>query len=170
MRPGSRRLALTAHVTVSVGWGGAVAAFLALAVTGLLTADVEAARGAYLALEVVATYVIVPLAVTTLASGVVSSVTTAWGLFRHYWVVVKLGVTVIAVVVLLLQLPLIAYLADAARAAAPFDEKAGEARRSLVVHSGAGLLVLLVPTVLGVYKPRGLTPYGARTARTGRSG
>ncbi|MDP9417136.1 MAG: hypothetical protein M3P48_04735 [Actinomycetota bacterium] len=168
MRPGSRRLALTAHVTVSVGWGGAVAAFLALAVTGLLTA--EAARGAYLALEVVATYVIVPLAVATLASGVVSSVTTAWGLFRHYWVVVKLGVTVVAVVVLLLQLPLIAYLADAARAAAPFDEKAGEARRSLVVHSGAGLLVLLVPTVLGVYKPRGLTPYGARTARTARSG
>ncbi len=169
MRPGSRRLALTAHVTVSVGWGGAVAAFLALAVTGLLTADVEAARGAYLALEV-ATYVIVPLAVATLASGVVSSVTTAWGLFRHYWVVVKLGVTVVAVVVLLLQLPLIAYLADAARAAAPFDEKAGEARRSLVVHSGAGLLVLLVPPVLGVYKPRGLTPYGARTARTARSG
>ncbi len=168
MRPGSRRLALTAHVTVSVGWGGAVAAFLALAVTGLLTA--EAARGAYLALEVVATYVIVPLAVATLASGVVSSVTTAWGLFRHYWVVVKLGVTVVAVVVLLLQLPLIAYLADAARVAAPFDAKAREARRSLVVHSGAGLLVLLVPTVLGVYKPRGLTPYGARTSRTARSG
>jgi hypothetical protein len=35
MTPRLRKFALTAHVTSSVGWLGAVAAFLALAVAGL---------------------------------------------------------------------------------------------------------------------------------------
>jgi hypothetical protein len=32
----------------------------------------------------------------------------------------------------------------------------------LAVHAAGGLLVLLVPAVLSVYKPPGLTPYGRR--------
>jgi hypothetical protein len=32
----------------------------------------------------------------------------------------------------------------------------------LAIHAAGGLLVLLVPAVLSVYKPRGLTPYGHR--------
>ncbi len=35
MPPQLRKLALTVHVTASVGWLGAVAAFLALAIAGL---------------------------------------------------------------------------------------------------------------------------------------
>jgi len=31
-----------------------------------------------------------------------------------------------------------------------------------VVHAGGGLLVLLVPMILSVYKPRGMTRYGRR--------
>jgi len=31
-----------------------------------------------------------------------------------------------------------------------------------VVHAAGGLLVLLVLTILSVYKPRGMTRYGAR--------
>jgi len=31
-----------------------------------------------------------------------------------------------------------------------------------LLHAGGGLLVLLVITVLNMYKPRGLTPYGWR--------
>jgi hypothetical protein len=32
----------------------------------------------------------------------------------------------------------------------------------LAVHAAGGLLVLLVPAALSIYKPRGLTPYGRR--------
>ena len=37
---------------------------------------------------------------------------------------------------------------------------------ALVFHSGAGLLVLLLPMVLSVYKPKGLTGFGFRKWQT----
>ena len=36
----------------------------------------------------------------------------------------------------------------------------------LVFHSGAGLFVLLLPMVLSVYKPKGLTGFGFRKRQT----
>ena len=41
-----RKLALTAHVTTSVGWLGAVAAFLVLGVVGLTSRDGESVGAA----------------------------------------------------------------------------------------------------------------------------
>ena len=61
MTSGLRKLGLTAHVTTSIGWLGAVAAFLALAVAGLTGQDVPTVRGAYLAMGLTAWYVILPL-------------------------------------------------------------------------------------------------------------
>ncbi len=162
MGPRLRKLALTAHVASSVGWLGAVAAFLALAVAGLAGRDAQTARAAYLAMEPVARFVIVPLALASLVSGLVQSLGTPWGLFRHYWVLVKLLVTVVATVVLLLQLDPIGHLADAAAGTALSGDDLREARASLVAHAGGGLLVLLVPLALSVYKPRGTTRYGRR--------
>jgi hypothetical protein len=83
MRPPLRKLALTAHVTVSVGWLGAAAAFLALAIAALASGGVETVRGAYVAMEVVGWYVIVPLCLAALVTGLVVSLGTPWGLFRH---------------------------------------------------------------------------------------
>ena len=88
MPPRLRKLALTAHITSSVGWMGAVTAFLALAVA---SQDAQMARAAYLAMEVTAWWVIVPLAFASLLTGLVVSLGTPWGLFRHYWVLIKLG-------------------------------------------------------------------------------
>jgi hypothetical protein len=48
-------------------------------------------------------YVIVPLALTSLLSGLASAFGTKWGLLRHYWVLIKLLLTIFAVVVLLVQ-------------------------------------------------------------------
>ena len=163
--PGLRRAALTAHVGSSVGWLGAVAGFLALAVAGSTSQNAAIVRAAYPAMEVITRFVIVPLALAAVLTGVVSSLGNAWGLFRHYWVVAKLLVTVLATVVLLLQLPAISYLADAAAQTALAGGDLREARLSLVVHAGGGLLVLLVPTALAVYKPRGVTRYGHRKQR-----
>lgn len=74
-------------------------------------------------------------------------------------VIVKLVLTVIAVVVLMLQTPMI----DALAAAAVDGDLAGlaGARFSIMLHARGGLFVLLVATVLSVYRPRGLTAYGA---------
>ena len=102
MSPGLRRIALTAHVTSSVGWLGAVLVFLGLAVVGLTHQDAPTVRGAYLVMEPAAWYVLVPLAVASLLTGLVQSLGTAWGLFRHYWVLFKLVITIFATLVLLM--------------------------------------------------------------------
>jgi len=80
-----RRLVLVAHVTTTVGWLGAVLAFLGLAVIGLTSEDVATVRGVYLVMAPAARYVLVPLAFAPLLIGVVQSLGTTWGLVRHYW-------------------------------------------------------------------------------------
>jgi hypothetical protein len=92
MTRGVRNLALTAHVTSSVGWMGAVLVFLALSVLGLTSRNDLTVRGAYLVMEPAAWLVLVPLAHASLLTGIVMSLGTTWGLFRHYWVV-PLGMT-----------------------------------------------------------------------------
>ena len=155
-----RRLALTAHVASSVGWLGAVAGSLALAVAGLTSEDAQTVRAAYLALELTAWFVLVPLSLASLATGLVQSLGTTWGLFRHYWVLFKLLGTVVATVLLLTYLRTLGTLADVAATAGP--DLGGLRSPSPVLHAGAALVLLLVATALAVYKPRGVTPYGQR--------
>lgn len=164
MSPGLRKVALTLHLTASVGWVGAVAAFTALAVVGVSGKDGQLVRGAYVAMALLVSYVIVPLAIAALSTGLISSLGTSWGLLRHYWVLLKLVLTLVATVVLLVQVAPIKRLA--AIAADPTASVAAlpEAWRPLI-HAVGGLLVLLVIQVLGVYKPRGLTRYGWRRQR-----
>ena len=92
MTPRLRKLALTVHVTSSVGWLGAVMAFLALAIVGLASQNTQTVRAVYLAAVPITWYVLVPLAVASLLTGLTSSLGTPWGLFRHYWVLFKLNV------------------------------------------------------------------------------
>lgn len=157
MPPRVRKLVLVAHVTTSVGWLGAVMAYIGLDVTASTTEDVDRARAAYVAMEVTATAVIVPLALVSVAIGVINALGTPWGLFRQYWVLVKLLLTLVATAVLLAESRTIRALASAAQA--------GNDPRMLpstLVHSVGGLLVLLIIMILSVYKPKGLTRYGWR--------
>ena len=162
MAPAVRKLALTAHVSTSVGWLGAVAAFLALALVGLRSDDLQRVRAAYMAMDVIGWWVIVPLCLAALVTGILESLGTTWGLFRHYWVAIKLLLTVLSTAVLLLHLRPIRHVAGAAvvRPLAAGDLRA--VRVQLTVDAGAALLVLLVTTTLSVVKPRGLTAYGRR--------
>jgi hypothetical protein len=162
MTPSLRKLVLTTHITLSVAWIGAVAAFLALAIAGLTSRNVQVVRVAYPAMELTARFVIVPLAFASLLSGLIQSLGTPWGLFRHYWVLTKFFLTVFAAIVLLKKMPLIG---SAARRAADTTLSSADlhaAAMPLVVHAAGGILVLLVVTILSVYKPWGLTPYGRR--------
>jgi hypothetical protein len=163
MTPRMRRLALTAHVTASVGWLGAVAAVLALAVAGVSSQDPQTVRAAYLAMDLTGWFVLVPLALASLLTGLVQSLGTRWGLFRHYWVLAKLAINLLATVVLVMYTQTLSSLADVA-ARAPFSsgDLSGLRSPSPVLHAGAALLLLLAATALAVYKPRGMTRYGWR--------
>jgi len=162
MRPALRNFALLVHIVSSVGWIGAVVSFLVLSITGLNSQDPLTVRSAYLMMDAIAAFAIVPLSVASLASGLVQSLGTHWGLFRHYWVLVKFLLTLLAVIVLLLQLEPIGYIAAIAAETTLSGSDLREARLSLAVHAGAGLVTLLFITTLSVYKPKGLTRYGWR--------
>jgi hypothetical protein len=166
MAPGLRKLVLIVHLTSSVGWIGAVVAYLALGVSAVTTQDAQMVRAAWIAMELTGWSVIVPLALAALLTGLVMSLGTPWGLFRHYWVLVSLLLTILATGVLLLHMPTVSSMAAMARQAD------GAQLRGLggdLFHPGVGLLVLLVITVLNVYKPRGLTPYGWRKQQEERT-
>jgi len=166
MSPGLRKFALTAHITFSIGWFGAVAAFLALSIAGLTSENIQMVRAAYLAMELTTWFVIVPLALASLLTGVVSSLGTRWGLFQYYWVLVKLLITVLSTLILLIHTPPISLLAGAATKRAVFSAVLQRAQLQMVIASGAALVVLLIITALSVYKPRGLTRYGQRKQAT----
>jgi len=165
MTPAFRRLTLTTHVTASVGWLGALAVFLAHAIASLFSQDEQIVRAASLAMGSAAWFVILPLSLASLITGLVQALGTAWGLFRHYWVLFKLLLTAVATGVLLLKLGPISYLADAAAEPAYSSANLVGLRTSILIHALGGLLVLLAIVTLAVYKPPGMTRYGVRKLR-----
>jgi hypothetical protein len=164
-----RKFTLAVHVTTSVGSIGAVAGFLVLAVVGVTSHNGQIVRAVYLAMDLITFFAIVPLILASLLTGIVSSLGTAWGLFRHYWVLVKLLLTILAAVVLLVQLPSIRRLADLAAETTWLSADVRLPQIQLVAHAAGGLLVLLVATALSVYKPRGVTRYGSQKQKEQRS-
>ena len=167
MSPGLRKFVLTTHVAVSVGWMGTVAGFLVLSVIGLTSDDPDTVRGVYLVMEPAAWFALVPLALTSLVIGVAQSLGTPWGLVRHYWVIFKLLINVVSALVLVTYMNTFEHMADvAANPDAALTEVRNE---SPVLHGAAALVLLLVATVLSVYKPKGLTAYGARRQREGQT-
>jgi hypothetical protein len=162
MTPGLRKFALTTHVTSSVGWIGAVAGFLALAVAGLTSPDAQIVRAAYLAMHLTTWFVIVPLSMAALLTGIVQSLGTTWGLFRHYWIVTKLLLTVLATILLLVHTQPIDRVAAVAAQTTLAIGDLRHLRLQLVGDACAALFVLFVTTALSVYKPWGMTSYGLR--------
>jgi hypothetical protein len=170
LTPRLRKLALTTHVTSSVGWLGAVIAFLALSIAGLTSQDPQTIRGAYLVMELTGWFVLVPLSLASLATGLVCSLGSAWGLFRHYWVLFKLLINLVATIVLLLYMQTLEHLGDVAAATTMSSGGLGGLRDpSPALHAAAALLLLLVATTLAIYKPRGMTRYGQRTQHRQRT-
>lgn len=164
-----RKFTLLAHVAFSVGWLGSLVGYLALAITGLTSPDAPLARSAYLSMELIGWCVIVPFSLAALLSGLVQSLGTEWGLFRHYWVLVKFLLAVGATIILLLHMSVVSHLSGVARETALSIGDFGTLRIQLIVHAVGGLLVLLAATALSIYKPWGRTPYGRRMQREAAS-
>jgi len=151
-----RRLVLLLHVLTSVGFIGGAASFLALALAGL------GGRPAYADMQLIAWWVALPAGYLSLLVGIVCSAGTPWGLFRYWWVIAKLGLTVIVVVVLQLQLRTIDALAAAEASGALATMTAG--KTAMVLHASGGIVVLIVLTLLSIIKPRGVARFAPRAA------
>jgi hypothetical protein len=120
-------------------------------------------RAVYIAMELTGWFVLLPLALVSLLTGLVQALGTKWGLFRHYWVLAKLFINVFATVILLLYMQTLGHLADVAEETTLSSDHLGGLRSpSPLLHACAALLLLLVATALAVYKPPGMTRYGRR--------
>jgi hypothetical protein len=166
MTPELRRFTFSAHITSSVGWLGACLAFLAFAVIGFTSDDPLTVRGAYLLMAPAAWFVLVPLAHVSLLTGIALSLGTTWGLLRYYWIVAKLGITVFSTVILLVYMGTFREMAGVA--ADPASDLAIVRNPSPIVHATLALVLLVAATVLGIYKPFGLTAYGKRALEASR--
>ena len=154
---------LVAHVACAVGWLGAAAAFLSLSVAGLRTHDAQTVRAAYVAMDIIIRFVLVPAAVSGVVAGLVLATGTRWGLFRHWWVLLKLLVAVPAALILIGTVGPVSDLAHAVHAAGTGPTELHEENMHLLTHAAGGLLVLLVPVARSVVKPFGRTPLEKRS-------
>jgi len=143
-----RRLNLLLHVTASAGWWGAVLAFLVLAVAGTAAPHEAACR----ALVLTGWGAIVPLAALSSLTGLYMSLAGAWGLFKHWWVLFKVVITLPCSALLLLHLGGLGTCTH------------GTATQ-MTVDAGLALVVLMAPMVLSIYKPRGTTPWFHASSR-----
>jgi hypothetical protein len=101
--------------------------------------------------------VIVPLGLASLLTGLVQSLGTAWVLFRHYWVLLKFVLTVIATVLLLLHMTLADRLADTTNQTGFCTSRLYGLRIQIIADAAAAVVLLIVNTVLSVHKPSGKT-------------
>jgi hypothetical protein len=149
MKPRSwwRKPLLVVHIVASVGLIGTTLVLLALGISGLRGAD---PRTVYPAARLVEAWLVAPLAVTALASGLVQSVTSEWGLIRYWWVVIKLTITaVLTMVVFLVLAPGLAAIANTAAGQITDGQ-----RLRVALFPSAALVLLVLNVVLGTYKPR----------------
>ncbi|MCF6522168.1 DUF2269 domain-containing protein [Streptomyces sp. JJ36] len=142
---------------VSVGWLGLSVCLLTLALAGFASTDPATDATAYRAMDLFGDRLVIPFAALTLASGLVLSLGTHWGLARHRWVWTKFWLTVAAGTASLLALrPEL----DAAAAAVAAGEQVDG--WSLLFPPSVSLTLYAFMTALSVLKPWGLTRRGRR--------
>jgi hypothetical protein len=164
MPPALRKFMLSLHLVSSMGWLGAVVAYLALDLTAAGSQDPETLRSVWTGMGLIVSVIIVPLAIASLLTGIIQSLGTKWGLFDHWWVLISLALTIFATVVLVIKAPDIS-----AGAAAFADPSSGHVPQgNSLLHSIGGLVILLFVTVINVFKPAGLTPWGWKKQQSRR--
>src|SRR5829696_3927491 len=117
LSPRWRKLLLTIHVASAVSVLGTDLVLLVLGISSV--------RGAYPqtiypAAHLVATWLLAPLALVALGTGVLLGSLTQWSLLRYWWVTIKLALTAILTgVILFVLVPRLGVAADAATALNP---------------------------------------------------
>lgn len=145
-----RKPLLTLHVATAVSVLGADLVLLVLGISSVAGADPQTI---YPAAHLVATWLLAPLAVVALGSGVLLGLLTPWGLLRYWWVTIKLALTTILTGVILFALvPNLGVAADDATALDPRPFSDAE-RLRLVVAPAVGVTLLILMVALAIYKP-----------------
>jgi hypothetical protein len=86
-------------------------------------------------MSIIGWWVIVPACLISTLSGLVQSLGTSWGLVRHYWVLIKLAMTLPSVGLLFLHMEPTDLLATADAAAGYSDIKS-----QLILEAAAAIL------------------------------
>jgi FtsH-binding integral membrane protein len=142
-----RKFLLAVHLIAALSLVGTDLVLLALGIAGLLGAD---PLTVYPAASLVAAWLVAPLVVVALATGVLQAVRNGWGLRRYWWVTIKLAVTLaFTVLVVAVLVPRLAASAGAAATTA-FDSAA---RLPLAVVPAAAISAQLVLVGLAITKP-----------------
>lgn len=157
----SRNLLLTVHVAATVGVLGADLALLLLGATGLSGAN---SLTVYPAAHLIAAWMIAPLAVVALATGLALGWLTQWGLFRYWWTTIKLALTAtLTGAVLFVLLPRLEDMAGAVSATPP-QVLTGAERLPLVIAPAVASTLLVLALLLAIFK------LGWRLRSRGRTG
>ena len=155
-----RKLLFTTHITFSIGWFGAVAAFLILNISALRNHDTQIIRSAYIAMDLLGWYIILPFCFGSLLTGLTQALFTQWGLFKHYWIAVKFFLTVGCTILLLLHMQSISQGTLLATATKFSDTELRDVGTMLLSKSAPALLVLFAIILISVYKPWGKIQFG----------
>ncbi|WP_104633502.1 DUF2269 domain-containing protein [Streptomyces sp. MH60] len=154
----ARRASLVVHVVASAAWLGLTVGLLALGVTAATGASPVAVEAAVRCMKLFADWLLLPLALLTLASGLVLALGTPWGLARHRWVYTKFWLTLGTTVATFFALrPGVNSAVAAVAAGGPLPD-AGDVLFGPVVSLSAYVFM----TLLSVLKPWGLTRRGRR--------
>jgi hypothetical protein len=180
VQPGRRKLLLTLHIVLSVSWLGVEATQVVLGLSAVSSTDPERVKATYLVMAFVGTTIVPPVALGSLATGLLQGLGTPWGLLRHYWVTVKLVINVTLILVghevFRHWLNRQAEVVRANPVATLTATDIGSVRLRLLAGLTTALVLLTTAAVLSVYKPWGRTPRGRRqlarqrTARSALSG
>ncbi|MGG2113426.1 hypothetical protein ABFY60_23605 [Lysinibacillus pakistanensis] len=144
-------------------WLGSAAAYIPIAVYVLTNQDVEMIRTAIKIMSLVVNFIVVPVAFASLLTGVALSLGTRWGLFRHYWILLKLLLTVFAVSMLVAYSIELSHAASIAAQTTLSSTDIEVLKAPIhITHPSGSVFIVLVATVLSVYKPKGMTKFGWR--------
>ena len=150
LSPRLRKWIVAAHTLVGVGWFGITVAKLVLEIVSATAGDLSVARAGYLFAGAFDRVVFPPAALATLITGIVLSVGTAWGLFRHWWIVVKLMLTVGIIVT-----GVVFVGAWTEQALVVTDAELGAVSLRLIGSASVHALMLAAATVISALKPWG---------------
>jgi hypothetical protein len=157
---------LVVHIVVAVGALSTDTILLTLGVTGLVSSDAALIRAAYLAMDLLVTAVLLPLALAALATGVLLGLGTRWGLARHWWVLAKLALTIVGASAAVLLLRPAVNQAAATALALPLADLPtagiGQVAVRVMLAPTVGVLPLTTAVVLAVSKPWGQTGFRRR--------
>ena len=171
LAPAWRKALLVLHVVSGISWMGVDIALLALLLTARTTDDATLVFSALNAIRIIVPLAVPSLSLSILVTGVLLGLGTTWGLFRYWWVLVKLILSLIMTLLVFVSLVpgvnQMALLDISITSADAMRASAGSVTTGLMYPPVVSFLMLGTATVLSIFKPWRRTPW-SRAADKGK--